>query len=228
MSIYAAIQKHSHRFHPLFFPDLYPGNTCRLDLSEGNRALASMQFADTVSFGQAIFGLMQSENCTYAYGGYLENRDVYQRSPLFAGTGTPRSVHLGVDVWTRAGTQVYLPLGGRIHSFRDNSTFGDYGPTIVVEHLLESERFFTLYGHLNRSSIEGLSQGMAVQAGNVLCQVGDAPENGDWPPHLHFQVITDMRGQEGDFPGVSRLAELPVYRKLCIDPAPFFGKLHSK
>ena len=46
----------------------------------------------------------------------------------------PRRLHLGVDIWADAGTPVYVPLDGRIHSFRDNNHFGDYGPTVILQH----------------------------------------------------------------------------------------------
>ncbi|MEO6446181.1 MAG: aminotransferase class III-fold pyridoxal phosphate-dependent enzyme, partial [Gemmatimonadaceae bacterium] len=43
--------------------------------------------------------------------------------------------------------------------------------------------------------------------------------NGGWPPHLHFQVICDLLGREGDFPGVARARERAVWLSLCPDPA---------
>ena len=37
--------------------------------------------------------------------------------------------------------------------------------------------------------------------GQEIARLGDFPSNGDWPPHLHFQLITDLLDREGDFPG---------------------------
>jgi hypothetical protein len=48
--------------------------------------------------------------------------------------------------------------------------------------------------------------------------VGPYPENGDWPPHLHFQLITDMQGRWGDFPGVAPPSEREYWAALCPDP----------
>jgi hypothetical protein len=42
--------------------------------------------------------------------------------------------------------------------------------------------------------------------------------NGNWPPHLHFQLIRDMQGKRGDYPGVVRADELAFYRDNCPDP----------
>jgi hypothetical protein len=47
--------------------------------------------------------------------------------------------------------------------------------------------------------------------------------NGDWPPHLHFQIISDMGTKRGDYPGVCSKSEKDVYKKMCPDPAVFFS-----
>ena len=102
-----------------------------------------------------------------------------------------------------AGTPVLAPLPARIHSLADNANFGDYGPTVVLEHNLEGVVFYTLYGHLARREWAQLRPGQPLAQGEMFATVGPWPENGDWPPHLHFQLITDMQGRSGDFPGVS-------------------------
>jgi hypothetical protein len=35
---------------------------------------------------------------------------------------------------------------------------------------------------------------------------------------LHFQIINDMQGKKGDYPGVSSKKELAFYKKNCPDP----------
>ncbi|MFP4690708.1 MAG: peptidoglycan DD-metalloendopeptidase family protein [Bacteroidales bacterium] len=218
-----------HNLCPLFSPDLHPGNTFLLDLSEGNRELYSLDLTDTSGLNKLIFNKLQSKNAVYAYGGYLEDRAVYKRSPLFAASSQQsRSIHLGIDIWAKANSPVYLPMDGKIHSFRNNDNYGDYGPTIIVEHQSGDTRFYTLYGHLTADSLKDKSIGMTFQAGEILCRIGDAPDNGDWPPHLHFQIIADMQGRTGDFPGVCTKDEQPHYEKICPDPGVFFPKLHQQ
>jgi murein DD-endopeptidase MepM/ murein hydrolase activator NlpD len=80
----------------------------------------------------------------FAYGGYLEDRSWYARSPLF---GKQRSIHLAVDIWAEEDTAIYAPIDGKIHSFADNAGFGNYGPTLILEHDIEGQIFYTLYGH---------------------------------------------------------------------------------
>lgn len=78
---------------------------------------------------------------------------MYRMSPVFRRPdGEFRSVHLAVDIWIAAGTPVQAVLPGIVHSARDNATFGDYGPTLVLEHRAGAQRFHKLYGHLSRAS----------------------------------------------------------------------------
>lgn len=65
----------------------------------------------------------------------------------------------------------------------------------------EGTVFYTLYGHLSLESLTGKYVGMPVQAGERIADFGNFPINGDWPPHLHFQVMNDMMGLAGHFPG---------------------------
>lgn len=226
MEISNLLREHQKEFKPLFSPDLSNENTFFLDLSVNNARLKDIDVTDTASMHEYVFGNMMKENRQYAYGGYLEDREVYRRSALFSvGKQQARSIHLGIDVWAQAGQPVYLPYDGFIHSFQNNSQYGDYGPTIIVEHSLEGQTFYTLYGHLSLESISGLVTGMPVRAGSEICRIGQAPVNGDWPPHLHFQVITDMMGNQGDFPGVCFNEEIEKYRTICPDPAVFFQDL---
>jgi murein DD-endopeptidase MepM/ murein hydrolase activator NlpD len=158
-----------------------------------------------------------------AYGGYGEDRSVYTQE-LFAPEGEePRTVHLGLDIFAPHGTEVFTPLPGRVHSSRINDNPGDYGPTIILEHDAAGTKFYTLYGHLSRDSLKGLKPGDAFMAGERIASLGTKRENGGWPPHLHFQIILDIGGARGDFPGVCRRSERETWLALCPDPRPLLG-----
>jgi len=43
-------------------------------------------------------------------------------------------------------------------------------------------------------------------------------ENGKSPPHLHFQLILDLLGYEGTFPGVVEYRYRRIWKKICPDP----------
>ena len=185
-----------------------------LDFTAANRALDALDLKDTPAFDRWVTDELQGH---IGLGGYWEDRIIYRRSEHFDGEEA-RRLHLGMDIWAPAGTPVYAPWKGKVHSFQDNLGFGNYGPTVILEHTLEKQRFYTLYGHLSRASLKTLEVEQPVEKNDPLAAIGPYPENGDWPPHLHFQVMTDLLGWVGDFPGVAALSEQRHYAEICLDP----------
>jgi murein DD-endopeptidase MepM/ murein hydrolase activator NlpD len=171
-----------------------------------------------------VFSTIEKGKAKGAYGGYGEKRDIYQRSGHFESQDEWRSIHLGVDFWAEAGTEVRAPLPGKIHSLADNSTPGDYGPTVILEHPVGNETIFSLYGHLSRSGFKNLKEGQLIERGEVFSTLGEPFENVNWPPHLHFQLIRDIGDYRGDFPGVCFEKEKKQYLKNCPDPIKYFSE----
>ena len=160
---------------------------------------------------------------TLRAGGYDEDRAIYSGEAFTAGE-EPRTVHMAVDVAAPVGTEVFAPLDGVVHSFRDNAAAFDYGPTIILEHQLTRDLvLWSLYGHLSRDSLDGLRVGQTVAAGHRIATLGTPEVNGNWPPHLHFQLILDIADMAGDFPGVFRQSERVHWRLICPDPRPILG-----
>ena len=157
-------------------------------------------------------------------GGYGEDRAIYD-TPIFNPAGEePRTIHLGLDIFAPAGRAVYAPLAGKVHSFQVNDNAKDYGPTIILEHALAPGlTIWSLYGHLSAESLDGLAARQDIAAGSELARLGDPSVNGGWAPHLHVQVMLDLRGQSGDFPGVCRRSEQSDWLTLCPDPRPLLG-----
>ena len=46
---------------------------------------------------------------------------------------------------------------------------------------------------------------------NKIGKFGAIEENGQWPPHLHFQLMCDIEGNQGDYPGACRFSEKEKY-----------------
>ena len=190
-----------------------------IDLSESNQEITSDILLDTPKFTAYINNLLKSAGARYAIGGYGEKRAVYSRSALFGDDkAEPRRIHLGIDIWGKPYTNVRAPLEGIIHSFADNNNFGDYGATLILSHVQNDRTFYTLYGHLSLNSIKNLHEGESVSAGDVIGEFGIPSENGNWPPHLHLQVINDLQGWKGDYPGVCAESEKNFYLSNCPDP----------
>jgi murein DD-endopeptidase MepM/ murein hydrolase activator NlpD len=160
---------------------------------------------------------MQARGVDFGIGGYAEERAIYRGGVHFV-EGEPRCIHLGLDFWTAAGTEVHAPWDAEVHSFSSIDLPYDYGHVVILRHHLPQGILHSLYGHLSADSLKGLEEGKRIPAGKVFARLGTAAENGGWPPHLHFQLIRDMMGKEGDFPGVCTKGEKAFYLDNCPKP----------
>lgn len=195
-----------------------------LDLGVGSTALGNHEgYTDIHRFQQTIRRMLQESGADIGSGGYGEVRPFYT-TDAYAEKGNEgpewRTVHLGLDLWTEAGRTIRAPLSGIVHTLQDNQGERDYGPTIILRHEPTANLvFYTLYGHLSADSLTGLEVGDIVEAGQPIGHIGNYPVNGNWPPHLHFQIILDLLEWEGDFPGVAYPTQWPVWQSICPDPA---------
>jgi murein DD-endopeptidase MepM/ murein hydrolase activator NlpD len=190
-----------------------------LDLSVLNHNLSKESLEDSADFEKYIENYLALHDSKVAYGGYNEERNLYQRSTIFRDEETEeRNIHIGLDLWIKAGTPILAALDGTLHSFNFNAGFGDYGPTIILEHHVEDQTFYTLYGHLSLDSIEKIAVGTAYKKGQQIGILGDSAVNGDYSPHLHFQIIKNIDANFGDYPGVCTKSDLDFYLDNCPDP----------
>jgi len=203
-----------------------------LDFTEANKELTADIIDDTTKFANYINSRLHpangGTNSRLGIGGYNEHRTVYSRSNVFDGSNTgeePRRLHLGIDIWGNAETPVFAPLDGIVHSFAFNDRFGDYGVTIILFHQFNDISFHSLYGHLSLKDLDGLTEGKKITAGELIAHFGEPNENGHWPPHLHFQLIIDMEGRKGDYPGVCKFSEREKYLANCPNPDLLLGMM---
>lgn len=211
------------QFHPLA-PQQSCVNPLILDLSVGSLDIGNPEeLADVDKFTRHVFRRMKESGAVVGIGRYDEARPVYTNGSFRIASDeieSWRTVHLGIDVFQEPGSPVFAPIDGFVHSFQDNDRPQDYGPTIILEHRMGGEHgsFYTLYGHLAPDSLEGLKEGTPVSRGARIGTVGDYPKNGGWPPHVHFQVICDMLGMKGNFPGVAAPDARALWLSICPDP----------
>jgi murein DD-endopeptidase MepM/ murein hydrolase activator NlpD len=190
-----------------------------LDLSKDNDTLRNIDVSSSSKLGHYIANHTKKRNALIAFGGYNEVRTIYKRSGHFNLEYTKeRNIHLGMDLWCDVDTPVFTPLDATVHSFKNNLNFGDYGPTIILKHIINNVEFFTLYGHLSLASIKNLKVNQVFKQGEQMATLGDATVNGDYPAHLHFQIIKDLQGCVGDYPGVCNKSDLKFYLNNCPDP----------
>ncbi|MEL6534753.1 MAG: peptidoglycan DD-metalloendopeptidase family protein [Bacteroidota bacterium] len=209
--------------HPIIKPEIPNDAWHVFDFTKNNTALQQVDLKEQGSFENYINQTLAQGKQKGGAGGYLEERVLYQRSAHFDGEEEARSLHLGIDLWLPADTSIFAPINGIIHSYANNHGFGNYGPTLIIEHDLKGIRFYTLYGHLSLSSFYDWKVGAGIKGGQQIASLGAWPENGNWPPHLHFQVMTDMLDWVGDFPGVAAPSEKEYWSEICLDPSAFLN-----
>lgn len=206
--------------HSVLDPELVKEDYVSLDLSVNNEALNGIDTSSSEDLETYIWNHIEKHQAKVAFGGYLEKRNIYERSDYFNSSDQEikRNIHLGLDLWIKAGSPIYAPLEGIIHSFKNNTNFGDYGLTIILEHTVDGTKFYTLYGHLGLNSLSDKSIGSSIKKGERIAALGTSQENGDYAPHLHFQIIKNLQGYEGDYPGVCNAEELDFYKRNCPNP----------
>ncbi|HVQ31529.1 MAG TPA: aminotransferase class III-fold pyridoxal phosphate-dependent enzyme, partial [Vicinamibacteria bacterium] len=208
--------------------DLRHGPSVVLDLGVGSLLLgADPRAAETAVLTETVFGEMRKAGAPVGIGRYDEARLLYV-SPLFgagdAETAERRTIHLGIDLFVASGSVVRAPLPGAVHTLANNAAPQDYGPLVILRHETdEGQTFFTLYGHLSEDTLKGLTVGQRVGAGEAIGWVGTAPTNGDWPPHVHFQLALDLLELGRDLPGVARASEREIWKALSPDPNLILG-----
>jgi murein DD-endopeptidase MepM/ murein hydrolase activator NlpD len=211
----AAVRQHLGRVvvAPVFAPAIADATSIALP-TRGERP-------DMPAFSDRAFdGWFAAQGAAYGLGLYGEKRSVYA-TDQFADAASPerRVIHLGIDVFAPAGTPVHAPLPGKVRHLTYNADPLDYGHTLILEHQAEGVPFYTLYGHLGASLPHILRLGDPVSPGQTIAHLGDWPENGGWAPHLHFQVITDLLGQDqGNFYGVGHESLWDLWQSVSPDP----------
>ena len=192
-----------------------------MDLSVGSLLLGADPAAfDTDALTETIFGEMKRAGVQVGIGRYDEARLVYL---AFRGGDHPtaehRTVHLGIDLFVEACAPVNAPLDGAVYCVANNTARLDYGPLIILRHTTDyGQDFFTLYGHLSEESLLTLTAGQTVKRGQRIASIGTSPTNGDWPPHLHLQIITDLLDSTAIFPAWPSPVSGDVWKSLSPDP----------
>jgi 4-aminobutyrate aminotransferase-like enzyme len=182
----------------------------------------SKDILDTDVFAKNLFGLLKESGKKIGIGRYQEARGFYT-TDAYASQGNDslvwRTVHAGMDFFAEPETEVFACLDGFVHSFSNNDNDRDYGPTIILEHTVENDlKFYTLYGHLSLESLSTLYEGKQFRKGEKVGTIGSREVNGNWPPHLHFQIMLDMLDKKGDFPGVVQANQIELWKSICPDP----------
>lgn len=204
------------------FPAIAKNEAHLLDLSVSSRWIGQQADFDDLDLLQFKLDRLQRQHPKKILaGGYLEPRAVYTTSEYGRiGNSGPenRTIHLGTDFWLPAGTVVSALFDGEVVTAVNDAGNKEYGGLIILKHTTGSFDFFTLYGHLSLASIASKSIGQSIAAGERIGFLGNPQENGNWAPHLHFQLMLSMLGYSLDFPGVAYASQIEVWESICPDP----------
>jgi 4-aminobutyrate aminotransferase-like enzyme/Ser/Thr protein kinase RdoA (MazF antagonist) len=204
------------------FPTLGREQVIPLDLSVSSQWVGHQwELANLEHFQYKLSLLQNQEPHRIIAGGYLEPRTAYT-SPAYdkpGNSGTEsRTVHLGIDLWVDPGTPVHALFDGEVVTAVNDKGDKEYGGLIILKHLVRGIEFFSLHGHLSPESLDLTTPGKSIKKGDCIGEIGNYPENGNWAPHLHFQLMLSTLGYENDFPGVAYPNEQEVWRSICPDP----------
>ena len=202
---------------PILGRALTPDKCKLLDFGVSSRLLARV--ADLRDPAAYVPALREAIADGVGIGHYNEARPIYLADMFAIDHDERRTVHLGADLFAPPGTPIYAPLAGSVRCLADNAGEQDYGPTLILEHApAAGPTFYTLYGHLAPDALERWQEDERVEAGDLLAHIGDYPRNGNWPPHLHFQIIADLLDCAGNFPGVCSPRQRALWTSLSPDP----------
>ena len=203
-------------FAPILGFPLTETNSSVLDLGMSSPLLSRVR--DLVDPTTYIAPLRDRLADRIGIGLYDELRPFYLHDMFALDQHQRRSLHLGIDLFAPANTPIYAPLAATIYSLKEHKAAQDFGPTLILRHDPTDDLcFFTLYGHLSPQTLQRWQVGQKLQAGDLLAHIGAYPRNGNWIPHLHFQIITDPLELE-NFPGVSSPQLRGIYTSLSPDP----------
>ncbi|MFW9863104.1 MAG: phosphotransferase, partial [Candidatus Thorarchaeota archaeon] len=215
------LRENARDIGPLIEFDIRKAPFTVVDLSVGSPDIERISDLTDIDKLSAIMtkGIGDGE-AKYGIARYNEARLIYAGEQYLEPAGELRTIHIATDLIMEPGTQILAPLDGKVHSLKNNNLPLDNGPTIILEHNVgfTDDKFYTLYAHLTTGSLVGLNEGDEIKKGQVIANVGPYPENGGWPPHLHFQLIVDMLDRKGDFFGVAPASMRDVWLSICPDP----------
>ena len=213
------------------FPSINKNEFLKLDLSVSSEWLGlSDNFKDLDLFGNKIKYLQQQNLDKIICGGYLEPRQLYNTENYKRECNNgieSRTIHLGVDFWVGEGTEITNLFDGIVDTISIDKNEKGYGGLIIIKHKIHDFSFYTLFGHLSPNKFN-YNVGDFLKKGALIGIVGNKIENGNWVPHLHFQLLLSKLNYKQDFPGVSYYSEIEIFKSLCPDPNLIFKNQNLK
>ena len=204
------------------FPSYNRNEIQHIDLSVSSKWIGHQHEIGDLEWFQFKIERLQSQHPNKVIaGGYLEPRSIYTSSSYdkIGNNGREsRTIHLGIDFWFPPGTPVHALFDGEVVTAVNDAGDKEYGGLVILKHKVQDFEFFTLYGHNTVQSALQHQTGDVIKKGDKISELGNYPENGNWAPHLHFQIMLSMLDYKIDFPGVGYFNQIDIWKSLCPDP----------
>lgn len=208
----------------IFLTDLFPTvkktEAYHIDLSiKNNTVKTETEFNNPEFFSKQLNKIQEENPNKIIAGGYLEKRALYT-SDIYntQNSSEKRNIHLALDFWLPEFTPVHAIFDGEIICAIHQTDYKGYGGFVILKHSFDVITFYTLYGHLTKESVSNLKLRNTIKKGEKISDLGNYDENGEWVPHLHFQVMTSLLEYKNDFPGVALESAMDYWKKICPNP----------
>ncbi len=196
------------------------GDPLVVDMSVGSKVFDQVDILDQRAF-QAWLDNTMKDRHTWGLASYLEDRQtILSQYPQMR--QDQRYYHLGLDIIVGLDTPLYAPLDAEVMESSYEAGEGNYGGNVLLKHESPNfERFYSLYGHLNKEKLP--APGEKFRAGDRFALIGDFHENGNWFYHTHLQVITQKGYDQGWVSkGYCASGDLAVMDWICPSPLSLF------
>ena len=173
---------------------------------------------DPVVCQEMVASVHTKLNIDFSYGGWLEDRSAVWKDSYLEEENAP--IHLGVDINALPGTKIAADPGTVVRIDDDYPEEGGWGPRVIVHHA--SQPIYMIYAHLDRKI--GVKVGDRLVPGQVFAEIGTAPWNGNWYPHVHVQTLSieayDEAAADGfkELDGYGMVADIPEHARRHPDP----------
>ncbi|MFY9241870.1 MAG: peptidoglycan DD-metalloendopeptidase family protein [Polaribacter sp.] len=202
------------------FPSIGKNEIYHIDLSTKNTTVKTeAEFNNPVFFEEKLQEIQKQNPTKVIAGGYLEKRALYT-SNIYndENSSEKRNIHLGVDFWLPEKTPIHSLFDGEIVCAVHQKEYKGYGGFIILKHQFQEVEFYTLYGHLSEKSVLKFNTGDKINKNEPIGVLGNYLENGEWVPHLHFQIMLNLLDYKNDFPGVAFESRIDFWQTICPNP----------
>lgn len=163
--------------------------------------------------------MLDFTNMRFLIGQYAEDRRSMLEGSEIASQG--RTLHLGIDIFTKQLEAVFSPCNGviiRAEKEEGNHSFGNY----VIIKPDDTKNLYIFLGHLSKE----IPKVGAVRKGQKIAIVGDYSnhENGGWSRHVHLQLLRNLPAKGYAPIGYYTKGDFEKKRKKFPDPKPYFSK----